>query len=142
MMRVLALLVGGFLAAISAVAADPPAEAVTKGQAAVDAFLVRADAGKYGESWDAASAVLQSSVTRVGWEKAMNDARKPLGVVKSRKLKSATFSTSIPQAPPGEYVIVQYDSVFDGLQSAVETATAMHEKDGSWKVAGYFIRPS
>ena len=72
----------------------------------------------------------------------MTDARKPLGAVKGRKLKSATFSTSIPQAPPGEYVIVQYDTVFDGPQGAVETATVMHEKDGSWKVAGYFIRPS
>jgi len=142
-MRALALLVAGVLAAVSvSAAADAAAEAVTKGQAAVESFLVRADAGKYGETWDAAGAALQQSVTRAGWEKAMNDARKPLGAVKSRKLKSATFSTSIPQAPPGEYVIVQYDTVFDGLQSAVETATAMHEKDGSWKVAGYFIRPS
>ena len=142
MMRVLALLVAGFLAATSAVAAEPAAEAVTKGLAAVDSFLVQTDAGQYGETWDAAGAVLRSSVTRAGWEKAMNDARKPLGAVKSRKLKSATFSTSMPQAPPGEYVIVQYDTVFDGLQSAVETTTAMHEKDGSWKVAGYFFRPS
>jgi len=142
MMRGLALLLAGVLAAVSAIGADPAAEAVTKGQAAAESFLVRADAGKYGETWDAAGAVLQQSVTRAGWEKAMSDARKPFGAVKSRKLKSATFSTSIPQAPPGEYVIVQYDTVFDGPQSAVETATAMHEKDGSWKIAGYFIRPS
>ena len=142
MKRALVLVVVGMVIALQAGAAEPASEAVTKGQAAVDSWLARADAGKYGETWDAAGAVLQSSVTRAGWEKAMDQARKPLGAVKSRKLKSATFSTSIPQAPPGEYVIVQYDTVYDALQSAVETTTAMHEKDGSWKVAGYFIRPS
>jgi len=140
MRRVLTL--AGVLLAVHAFAADPAADAVAKGQAVVESWLTITDAGKYGESWDAAASVFKSAVTRAAWEKAMNDARKPLGAVKSRKLKSATFSTSIPQAPPGEYVIVQYDTVFDGLQGAVETVTAMHEKDGSWKAAGYFIRPS
>jgi hypothetical protein len=136
------LTLAGILIAVQAFAADPAADAVMKGQAVVDAWLTQTDAGKYGESWEAAASVFKSAVTRAAWEKAMNDSRKPLGAVKSRKLKSATFSTSIPQAPPGEYVIVQYDSVFDGLQGAVETVTAMHETDGSWKAAGYFIRPS
>ena len=140
MKKMLAL--AGILIAVHALAADPAADAVTKGRAAVDVWLTLTDAGRYGESWDAGASVFRSALARAAWEKAMNDARKPLGAVKSRKLKSATFSTSIPQAPPGEYVIVQYDTVFDGLQGAVETVSAMHEKDGSWKAAGYFIRPS
>lgn len=136
-----ALALAGILAAVCALGVDPAADAVTKGQTAVESWLTFADAGKYGESWDAGAAMFQSAITRAAWEKAMNDARKPLGAVKSRKLKSATFSTSLPQAPAGEYVIVQYETVFDGSQGAVETVTAMHEKDGSWKAAGYFIRP-
>lgn len=140
MRKVLAL--AGVLLAVHAFAADPAADAVTKGQGAAETWLALTDAGKYGESWDTGASVFQSAVTRAAWEKAMTDARKPLGAVKSRKLKSATFSTSLPQAPPGEYVIVQYDTVFDGSPGAVETVTAMREKDGSWKAAGYFIRPA
>ena len=136
-----ALALAGWLAAACSLAADPAADAVTRGQAAVDRWLTVADAGKYAESWDAAASMFQSAITRPGWEKAMNEARKPLGAVKSRKLQSATFAASLPQAPPGEYVIVQYDTVFEGTPGAVETVTAVREKDGSWKAAGYFIRP-
>ncbi|HYK41769.1 MAG TPA: DUF4019 domain-containing protein [Thermoanaerobaculia bacterium] len=132
----------GILVAVHALGADPAADAVTKGQVVVESWLTLTDAGKYGESWDAAAALFRSAVTRAAWEKAMNDARKPLGALKSRKLKSATFSTSLPQAPAGEYVIVQFDTVFEGSSAMVETVTAMHEKDGSWKAAGYFIRPT
>jgi predicted transcriptional regulator len=114
MKKVLAL--AGILIAVHALAreVDPAADAVTKGQAAVEAWLTLTDAGKYGESWEAGAAVFKAAVTKAAWEKAMTDSRKPLGAVKSRKLKSATFSTSLPQAPPGEYVIVQYDTIFDG----------------------------
>ena len=137
-----ALALAGILIAFRAFAADPAADAVTKGQAAVEAWLTLTDAGKYGESWEAGASMFQTAITKAAWEKAMNDARKPLGAVKNRRLKSATFATSIPQAPPGQYVIVQYDTAFDGLPGAVETVTAVREKDGSWKGAGYFIRPS
>ena len=136
-----ALVLAGFLLAVPGLGADPAADAVTKGQAAVESWLTFADAGKYGESWDAGASMFQSAITRAAWEKAMNDARRPLGAVKSRKLKSATFATSLPEAPAGEYVIVQYDTVFEGSPGAVETVTAAHEKNGSWRAAGYFIRP-
>jgi len=136
-----AIALAAFLIAVRAFPAGPAADAVTRGQAAAESWLTFADAGKYGESWDAGGSVFQSAITRAGWEKAMGGARKPLGTVKSRKIQSATFSTSVPQAPPGEYVIVQYDTVFEGAREAVETVTLMHEKDGSWKAAGYFIRP-
>lgn len=60
--------------------------------------------------------------------------------MQSRKLKSATYTKTLPGAPDGEYVVIQYDSSFVNKKSAVETVTPMLDKDGKWRVSGYFIR--
>ncbi len=58
----------------------------------------------------------------------------------SRKLKVARFYPKLPGAPDGQYVVIQYDTEFENKKSAVETITPMLEKDGTWKVSGYFIK--
>jgi hypothetical protein len=30
--------------------------------------------------------------------------------------------------------------VFENKKAAIETVTPMHDKDGKWKVSGYYIR--
>ncbi len=42
--------------------------------------------------------------------------------------------------PDGEYVVVQLETSFANKKAAVETVTPMLEKDGRWRVSGYFIR--
>jgi hypothetical protein len=71
---------------------------------------------------------------------SLRAARKPLGELVSRKLKSANFMTSLPGAPDGEYVVLQFETAFENKKSAVETITPMLEKDGKWRVSGYYIR--
>ncbi|MGA2423709.1 MAG: DUF4019 domain-containing protein [Terriglobales bacterium] len=70
----------------------------------------------------------------------MRASREPLGKLLSRKLKSATYKTTMPGAPDGEYVVIQYDSSFEHKQAAVETVTPMLDKDGKWRVSGYYIK--
>ena len=57
-----------------------------------------------------------------------------------RKLKSREYATSLPGAPDGQYVIIQYDTSFEHKQAAVEIITPMLGGDGQWRVSGYFIR--
>jgi len=123
----------------AAPAADNDA-AVAKAQSSANAWLALADAGKYGATWDEAAAVFKASITKVDWEKALKGVRAQLGALKSRKVKSATFTKTLPGAPDGEYVVVLFDAEFENKASAVETVTPTREKDGSWRVAGYFIR--
>jgi hypothetical protein len=70
----------------------------------------------------------------------MKSVREPLGTVKSRKLQSAKYSTTLPGAPDGEYVVLKYDTSFEKKDSAVETITMALDKDGKWRVVGYYIR--
>ena len=109
-------------------------------QQSADAWLALVDAGKYDESWQEAAQYFKGAVTQEDWRKTVRGARDPLGKMRSRQLKSATYKTSLPGAPDGEYVIIQYDSSFEHKREAVETVTPMLDKDGKWRVSGYFIK--
>ncbi len=74
------------------------------------------------------------------WVRTIEAVRRPLGDVVSRELRSADFTTTLPGAPDGEYVVVQLATEFENKASAVETVTPMKDPDGVWRVSGYFIR--
>lgn len=137
-MRVGTLLAVGILVFASVGrAGDKPEAAATK---AATAWVELVDQGKYGESWDAAAAYFRGAVARDKWAEAAAGARAPLGAVVSRKVKSAKFATTLPGAPDGKYVVVQFATSFANKKKAVETITPMQEADGSWKVSGYFVK--
>jgi len=81
-------------------------------------------------------------MTKTQWEDALAKVRAPLAAVLSRKLTSATFTKTLPGAPEGAYVVIQYETDFSGHPSGkmIETVTPAKEKDGSWKVSGYYIK--
>lgn len=103
-------------------------------------WLRLVDGGQFEQSWDSAADMFKKSVSREDWKKAIEGARKPLGSLRSRKVKTSQYIVNPEGAPEGEYVMIQYDSSFDGLPNAVETLTPMKEKDGVWRVSGYFIK--
>jgi hypothetical protein len=116
------------------------AEKVTDAEAAALAWLALTDAGDYSRSWDQAASIFQSSISKQNWMDALQNVRKPLGNLVSRKVKSAQYAASLPGAPDGEYVVIQYETQFENKKSATETVTPHLEKDGSWKVSGYYIK--
>ena len=119
-----------------AAASKPEDEA----QKAAEQWLALVDAGKFGEGWNAAAGYLQNAVSQQQFESSLAAVRKPLGDLVSRKLKSAKYTKSLPGAPDGEYVILQFDTVFSNKKAAIETVTPLLDKDGKWKVSGYFIK--
>jgi hypothetical protein len=117
---------------------QPKAEEVAKQSA--DAWLALVDAGKYADSWGDAAQLFKMQVSKKQWETAARAARSPLGNLQSRKLKSTTYKTSLPGMPDGQYVVLQYESSFEHKQSAIETVALLLDKDGIWRVSGYYIR--
>jgi len=109
-------------------------------QQSAESWLAHTDAGKYADSWAQAAATFKAAVTPEQWVGAMNTVRTPLGKLVSRRLKSATYTQRLPGAPDGEYLVLEFDATFEHKQAAVETVTPMLEKDGKWRVSGYFIR--
>ena len=109
-------------------------------QQSSDAWLALVDSGKYADSWQEASQFFKAAVTKEQWQSALRGSRDPLGKMLSRKVKSATYTKTLPGAPDGEYVVIQYESSFEHKQSAAETITPMLDKDGKWRISGYFIK--
>ena len=79
-------------------------------------------------------------MTKEQWQQSIAPVREPLGQVVSREFESAEYATSLPGAPDGEYVVVQFATVFESKMSSVETVTPMVDQDGKWRVSGYYIR--
>ena len=115
-------------------------DAVAQAQVAARSWLALTDSAKYGQSWEEAASLFKGAVTKVDWEKAVKGVRSPLGALKDRKVRSATFTRTLPGAPDGEYVVIQFESQFENKAEAIETVTPMREKDGAWRVSGYFIK--
>ncbi len=111
-----------------------------KAVASAEAWLDLVDGGKYADSWKQASEYFKNAVKLAQWEQSLVAVRKPLGKIISRKLSSKNYMTSLPGAPDGEYVVIQFETSFQNKKSAVETVTPMKEKDGRWRVSGYYIK--
>ena len=107
---------------------------------AAQTWLQEIDNGSYAQSWTDAAAYFQSAITSEKWVAALQQVRKPLGVLVSRKLKSAQEMSSLPGVPDGSYIVMQFNTSFANMKSAVETVTFMQEKDGQWRAAGYYVK--
>jgi hypothetical protein len=140
----IAVFVALVLTAGSSVAAQTPdstGKRVAVAQDAAVAWLRLVDQRRYGESWDSAAGIFREAVTRSAWEAAVREGRGPFEPVGARQLLGASVQTSLPNAPAGEYVVLQYQTKVRGGKTAIETVTPTRDKDGRWRVAGYYVRP-
>ena len=108
--------------------------------AAAETWLGHVDAGDYAGSWREASAYVQGAITEQAWVASLTRVRTPMGPLLSRQLTQVQHTTSVPGAPDGDYVVIQFDTRFEHKQAAVETVTFLQEKKGEWKAAGYYIK--
>lgn len=134
------LLICSFVTIDADAAGDSHAVAKASATRAATAWLKLIDSGDYAASWKAAGSFFKEHVTADQWTQKVGPARQSLGAVGSRKLKSADYLTTLPGAPDGQYVVIQYQSSFKHKKLAIETVTPMLDTDGQWRVSGYYIR--
>jgi len=120
------------------VLANPQAEEAAIKSA--EKWLLLVDNQQYKESYEQAAAEFKKVVNMEDWLEAIRNVRQPLGEIKTRKLLSKQYATVLPNAPSGEYVLIQYVTTFANNDSAIETITPMKDADGQWRVSGYYVR--
>ncbi len=130
------LLLGLILVSMSGYASD---DKIRDADEAAGKWLALIDGRQYLDSWDQAASLFKQQVSADNWLQSISAARQPLGAMISRKLISATYATSLPGAPDGEYVVLQYQTTFRYKKSAVETVTPMLDNK-RWRVSGYYVR--
>lgn len=107
---------------------------------AAEKWLSLIDNEQYAESWKESAQLFQNAITEEDWAKQLEAVRKPLGKNLSRKVQSKKLHTSLPGAQDGQYVVIQFKSSFDNKEAAIETVTPMLDKEGKWRVSGYYIK--
>ena len=133
---VVALVVMG----VAQIAHSSDSEAVKNATKAAESWLAYVDAGDYTKSLEQSAELFRAAVTPEQWNQALSASRKPLGSLISREVKTTQYATSLPGAPDGEYVIIQFTTSLTNKNSATETVTPMKDPDGVWRVSGYYIK--
>ncbi|HEY4285046.1 MAG TPA: DUF4019 domain-containing protein [Chthoniobacterales bacterium] len=128
-----------FLLVMVTLAAAAAGERENEAEKSVQQWLLLIDRGKFEQSWDVAGAYLQHASTKDVWIRKMDSMRKPLGDVRSRKVKTSLYQEA-DQTLRADHVRIEFNSSFANKPTAVETATMELEKDGTWKIAGYYIQ--
>lgn len=135
---VLSLTILSILFSLNPIQANEVAEKAAV--AASGAWLSLVDEDNYAESWNQAAGLFKNAVTKEQWQQSVKAVRTPLGKMVARKLKLKQYTKTLPGAPDGEYVVIHYETTFENKKSAVETVTPMFDKDGKWRVPGYYIK--
>ncbi len=115
-------------------------EAGKEGAHSAEQWLTIVDRGAYEESWVESAVLFKTNVAQTEWDKMLGKVRQPLGANLSRSMEKAEYTSSLPGAPDGEYVVATFKSSFEEKAKAVETVTVTKSDDGKWKVVGYFIK--
>ena len=104
----------------------------------VEAWLSLIDAGDFSEAYDATGSLFRESVTAEEFRNSMEERLALLGALESRALSSTQRLTTIPDAPPGDYFVFEFDGVYELRPNARERITAMSESD-EWPVIGIYL---
>jgi len=102
--------------------------------------LALVDKGEIAQSWDEAAVVFQLGVTKTKWEQLVRSARAPFEPFGARHQILARYTTDPPNAPPGQYVLLQYKTDVSGGRQVVETVVPTLDGKRGWRVSGYFVR--
>jgi Protein of unknown function (DUF4019) len=118
---------------------DPHASEEQAAERQALGFLGYLDHGRYADSYAYTGMLLRAQADRDSFTTQIEKARGGTGALQSRELIDASYSTSVPEAPEGQYVVLHYHASFANRQDAVETLTLAFAK-GYWRLVGYYIK--
>jgi Protein of unknown function (DUF4019) len=102
-------------------------------------FLGYLDNGRFADSYAYTGLLIRSSLDQQTYASKVGNARAGVGALQGRDLIDASYATSVPGAPEGQYVILHYHASFANRPDVVETVTLALAK-GYWRVSGYYIK--
>jgi hypothetical protein len=129
------------IAAFGGCTSSNPEDATKDGIAAATKWLELVDAGKYDDAWASSADEIKSVGPKENFAKMMEQTRSPLGKEVSRAVKDKAYAKDPPNATPGEYVQIHFNTAFENAKSVIELVTVKKQPDGVWKVGQYVVNP-
>jgi hypothetical protein len=120
-------------------AADPHTAEEQAAERQALGFLGYLDHGRFADSYAYTGMLIRAQLDRDAFAKQIEKTRAGVGALLSRELIDASYTTTVPGAPEGQYVVLDYGASFANRQQAEETVTLAFAK-GYWRVSGYYIK--
>ena len=103
-------------------------------------WIVKLDKGYFQQCYDETSQTLKNNLDRKQWFDNMTAYRKPLGESGKRKEINMFYEAQLQTGERGDFVTVQYGSVFQQKLAVVENITFVKEEDDSWRILVYWLK--
>lgn len=101
-------------------------------------WLAKADADDHAGSWAMTTPEFQVQIRQQDWESRQESLYQQLGKPTRRELLAAKYTASLPGAPEGEHVLIQYHRYARAGAPVLETLT-MRRSGEEWQTAGYWV---
>ena len=101
--------------------------------------LALLDKGQFEEAWFSMSELFRQLNEKTGWEKTQQILRDTYGALLARQVYRTSFRQTYKNSPDGQYVIIQFKSVFLHKASAVETVVLECNQSEQCSIREYII---
>jgi Protein of unknown function (DUF4019) len=118
---------------------DPHAADELSAQRQALGFLGYLDQGRFADSYAYTGMLIRTQLDRDAFSTQIQKTRVDTGALQSRELIDSAYTTTLPGAPEGQYVMLHYHAGFANRPDTVETVTLTLAK-GYWRVVGYYIK--
>jgi len=122
----------------AAAAENDPDVALAK-KAALE-WLALADAGKFEATWDEAATSFQKAQAKADWAKGLGGARSTMGKLLTRTFLNHEIRMNLPNLPPGKYITVRFNSVFEKHKDGAESVTFIKDGTRGLRMMSYFLK--
>lgn len=119
--------------------AQDPADQTEEAREAADAWLALFDANDIEATYDAAAEAFKTQVELQDWEAQAAQVKQAVGELDGRTYMETTYADELPQAPEGDYMIVQYETQYANL-NVTEYVILVQEGD-TWRMVGFNAQP-
>lgn len=116
-------------------------QSISQAEVLGDSWIKLLDAGKFGDAWEQMDESFKKTAPKDAWCQQIGIIRGGLGPVVSRSVDHGKFKQKIDDRAKdfGEFVTVDYNTVFQKEPNGIEQFTAMRAKDGTWHPRGYYL---
>ncbi|WP_163133078.1 DUF4019 domain-containing protein [Agarivorans sp. Alg241-V36] len=96
------------------------------------------DLSHYAKAYSISAPYFRSQITLGELSKRIIKVNQQIGETTNRTLKSTHHICKVPNAPVGDYVIIEFELETELQPNVIETITPVFE-DGQWKICGYYL---
>ncbi len=114
-------------------------EILNEAKKAAQNWMSLIDGEKYSQAYSLTAPYFKENISEKSWLSKIKPVLQSRSPISDRKLFASKHFTSLPDAPDGDYFVMQFSSEGSKKNETIETITPVLD-NGQWKVCGYYIK--